>query len=122
MGKPSDEAPEAITEVRRNALGQLVKGSPSNNPGGFTKDQKAARELLNAALDTDEMRAAFLAGYREQLERGNPLILVDYANRKLGKPAEAVTIDAKVVGSDAARPLTTETLLALAEGLKPKPP
>lgn len=98
--------------------GGFKKGA-SGNPGGQTAEQKAARDLLNAALDTDEMRNAFLEGYTKQLKQGNALILVDYANRRLGKPAETVNVAASVTKDEAAVPLTTEMLIDIATKERP---
>lgn len=95
------------------------KAGASGNAGGMTAEQKAARDLLNTELDSDEMRDAFVKGYKAQLEKGNALILVDYANRKLGKPVERV--EASFSSENPAEPLTTEALLELATKLQPKP-
>jgi hypothetical protein len=95
------------------------RGGPSPNPGGQTKEQVAARELLDMRLDAEEYREAFLAGYLAALQDKNPAILKDYADRKLGKPVERLDVAHSGAVENPARPLTTEQLVAIASQAKP---
>lgn len=97
------------------------RGGPSPNPGGQTAAQKAARDLLDMRLDEEEYREAFLDGYLKQLEEGNPAILKDYADRKLGKPVERLDVAHSGSVENPAKPLTTEDLLTIAKSAQPKP-
>lgn len=94
--------------------GGFKKGQ-SGNPGGLTKEARAARDLLTADLSSEEMRVAWRAGYAKALSEGNALILADYLNRTLGKPVESVSIEANVNNENPAAPLTTEQLVAIAQ-------
>jgi hypothetical protein len=99
-----------------NGVGGFKKGQ-SGNPGGLTREARAFRDLMNADLETDDMRTAWREGYRKAMQEGNHFVLVDYANRKLGKPAE--TVNMNTTSENPAAPLTTEQLLEIAKAVKP---
>lgn len=111
----------AETPKRKPGNPNWKRGGPSPNPGGQTKEQVADRALLEARLDTEEYREAFLAGYLKQLQDGNPAILKDYADRKLGKPVERLDVAHSGSVENPAKPLTTEDLIAVAKASQPKP-
>ena len=71
--------------------GRIKKGE-TRNPGGMTKEQRAARDLLNADLRKPGMYKAWLVAYQAQLEEGNVVILKDYADRIGGKVKEHVEL------------------------------
>ncbi len=64
----------------------------SHNPGGLTREARAARELLRATLNSTEMLMAWKKAYLNQLIAENGLIIKDYADRIGGKPKESVEI------------------------------
>lgn len=86
-------------------------GDPSPNPSGVTKADKAARDLLRAALHSETYRDAWKKSYLRQLEEGNPLILKDYADRVGGKAVDRVEVTAV---ERPLAPMTSEELIALA--------
>ncbi len=83
-------ASKEVSEVERNALGQVVRGTP--NPGGLTAIERAARDAIRQALAAPDMQQAWRAGYLAQLIEQNPLILKDYADRVGGRPKERVEL------------------------------
>lgn len=92
-----------------------IKPGENRNPGGMTKEQRAARDLLNADLRSPEMHSAWKKSYLAALEDGNALILKDYADRIGGKVKESIELsedpDAPV---NPLRALTVEELKAVA--------
>ncbi len=68
-------------------IGPIKKGE-ARNPGGLTKEARAARDLAQADLRDPEMRAAWKKGYLSQLQQENPIILKDWIDRVGGKPKE----------------------------------
>lgn len=60
------------------------------NPGGMTREARAYRDLMRAALCTPEMMKAWKTAYLNQIIAENPFVLRDYADRIGGKPKETV--------------------------------
>ncbi len=98
-----------------------IKPGETRNPGGMTKEQREARDLLNADLRSPEMRDAWRASYLAALQDGNALILKDYADRVGGKPKESLELsedpDAPV---NPLRSLSVEDLQAIARAQREK--
>lgn len=94
--------------------GRIQKGE-TRNPGGMTKEQREARDLLNADLRKPEVYKEWLLSYRSMLKAENAVILVDYANRVGGKPKEHVEVtgDADDPVVAAVRDMTKAEMLAL---------
>ena len=55
----------------------MVKGGPSVNPSGMTKEQKEARDALSLWLFGAEMREEGKQAYRRCLAADNPAIVKD---------------------------------------------
>lgn len=79
-----------MDSVERDEKGRVKGGAL--NPGGMTAEQKAFRALMQADLSTDEMRQTWKTAYRQAMADGNAPVLLDYANRMLGKPKERVEL------------------------------
>jgi hypothetical protein len=93
-----------VATVERDAKGRVRGGAL--NPGGLTKEQREARDLMNAALFDEPTRKAWKAGYLQALAEANPIILKDYADRTLGKPTERI-----LHGEDPENPFDTTPAL-----------
>lgn len=106
MGRPKGLGPTP---------GSWKKGQ-SGNPHGVTSEQKLAAQTLAMRLDAPEYREAFLTAYLMRLKEGNQPILIDYANRKLGKAPEIL----EVREDRPAASLTVEQLLAIARATEPQ--
>lgn len=92
------------------------KKGQSGNPGGMTPEQAEAKRVLAKWLGGPEMSKAFKDAYRNALDSGNATIIVDYANRLMGKVKEEVELS-----ESEERPFkgaAIEKLLALADALK----
>ncbi len=89
-----------------------IKAGETRNPGGMSKEQRAARDLFNTDLSKPARYRTFLQAYDEQLALGNPAILLDYANRVGGKVKESLEIE-DVTPKDSTPPLTNEERRAL---------
>lgn len=72
--------------------GRIKKGE-TRNPGGMTKEQRAARELIKAVLLTPERDEKWLTAYETALLERVPAIVLDYTYRRLGKPPETVNVN-----------------------------
>ncbi len=99
------------------------KEGNSHNPGGMTRETRAARELLRTALTSGPFSAAWKQAYLNQLIAENAIILKDYADRIGGKPKETVEVTGEVnlVMSelvDRVRGMTDDQILALANSDK----
>lgn len=94
------------------ATGRIQKGE-TRNPGGMTKEQRAARDLFNTDLTKPARYRRFLAAYDKALDDGNPVILKDYADRVGGKVKEAIEFEDKTPNRDASPPLTNDERRAL---------
>lgn len=102
--------------------GGFQKGQ-SGNPAGLTKEAKAARAVLRLELEGEEARAEFLLAYRQAIRDGNVQILIDYANRVMGKPKEALEVsgpDGSAVSLDAFRGITPDELRQMIFATDPK--
>lgn len=86
------------------------KPGQSGNPGGMTKEARAARELFLRQFD--EMEPEWREAYKALLTERCPQIVLDYTYRKLGKPVERV---ADATGApDVNGVLTEEQILEVA--------
>jgi hypothetical protein len=96
--------------VARDALGRVKGGAL--NPGGLTKEARAARDLFNKDLANPARYRKFLVAYDEQLEAGNAVILKDYADRVGGKVKESIDFN-DVTPQDTTPPLSNDERRAL---------
>lgn len=85
-----------------------IKPGENRNPGGMTKEQRAARDLLNADLRSPTMYAAWKLNYLAALTDGNALILKDYADRVGGKVKEHIELS-----EDPDAPVSNHSALSL---------
>lgn len=86
--------------------GPIQKGE-TRNPGGMSKEQRAARDLFNRDLSHPTRYRKFLEAYDAQIEAGNPVILKDYADRVGGKVKELIEVN-DVTERDTTPPLTND--------------
>lgn len=70
----------------------MVKGGPSTNPSGLSKEQRAAREALRLWLESEGTTARGKAAYLKALDDGNPAIIKDWADRTMGKVKEMLEL------------------------------
>ena len=70
----------------------MMKGAPSVNPSGMTKEQKEARDALTLWLSGTEMREEGKQAYRRCLAADNPAIVKDFMDRTLGKVKEMLEL------------------------------
>lgn len=66
------------------------KPGQSGNPGGLTPEQRKHRDLVRQMLMAPELTEAWREGYLKALTDGDGTILVDFANRVLGKPKDVI--------------------------------
>lgn len=102
--------------LRLSRPGTFQPGNRAN-PGGMTAEQRRARDLLNAELNTDDMRKRWVVAYSKAIDDGVAPILIDYCNRILGKPKEAIELSGKD-GDDIRVASSREERLALLTALK----
>ena len=102
------------TEIQRDALGRIVKGSGAINAGGLTPEARMVRDGMLAWIGSPEMQAAFKSSYKGLLEEQNPIITKDCAERLMGKVKDIVEHQ----GDAPMRltMLTREEILAIAKG------
>jgi hypothetical protein len=86
----------------------FVKGQ-SGNPSGLTKEQADARARIRDLMQAGENVEAFWRAYKAAGEEGNATILVDWANRLMGKVKDESEVTINRPLSDA----ETEDLKAL---------
>ncbi len=93
---------------------QFKKGTVGN-PGGFTAEERQARDAIRKALMAPDMMREGLAAYRRLLEADNPMIAKDFMDRLAGKPREHIELsqdpDAPL---NPLAPLTLDELKAVA--------
>lgn len=112
MGKQQNKALKPVT---RAADGKLLGGTP--NPGGITKEQRAARDALNLWLCAEPQMEKGRAAYLRCLEDGNPVIVKDYMDRVAGKVKDVVEHQGE--GPNLLADVTREVILKLAAGGNP---
>jgi hypothetical protein len=78
--KPTKQGPEAT----RFTPGQ------SGNPGGLTKEERSARDVLRKALSEPATLKLGLDAYKQLLLDCNPIIVKDFMDRVAGKPTQPV--------------------------------
>lgn len=96
-------------------MAKFQKGQ-SGNPGGMTAHEAESRRLLKLWLGGPETRAKFQKAYWAALDDGNPAVVVDCANRLMGKVKDELELS-----ESEDRPLrdaAISKLLALADSLK----
>ena len=108
MGKQESKPLKA---VQRDADGKLKSGTP--NPGGLTKEQRAARDALNRWLCEEPQLVRGKEAYLRLLDEGNPVIVKDFMDRVAGKAKEHVEVSGGE-GVAGITVLTREELLAVA--------
>jgi hypothetical protein len=81
----------------------------SGNPGGGTVEQAEAKRILALKLTDKANVEAFWAAYKAAGEEGNATILVDWANRLMGKVKDESEVTINRPLSDA----ETDSLKAL---------
>jgi hypothetical protein len=94
----------------------FTKGK-SGNPSGLTKEQAEAKRVMALWIGSEKTRGLFQAAYTKALEDGNATIILDCANRLMGKVKDELEL-----GESEERPLkglAVEKLLAIADALKP---
>lgn len=97
--------------------GGFKKGC-KGNPGGLTKEQRAARDELRAALAKDGARIH--AALMRLVDNDNPAAVV-YAHTALhGKEPMALDVEHSGSVENPAKPLTTEMLVDIANAAKAK--
>ena len=80
-----------LAPVVRDDKARVVTGSL--NPGGLTKEQRAARDALNQWLCDEPQMKLGKESYRLLLMTGNPVIVKDFMDRIAGKVKESVALD-----------------------------
>ena len=72
------------------------KKGQSGNPGGICKREAQERDAARKLLLTEERDVRWRDAYDAEIEKGNSVILVDYGNRRLGKPVDLLAeVDAE---------------------------
>lgn len=103
-----------LAPVVRDDKARVVTGSL--NPGGITKEQRAARDALNKWLCAAPQMEMGKAAYTQLLQEGNPVIVKDFMDRVAGKVKETLNVQ-----DDRERPfagMSPEALLAALRGEK----
>lgn len=114
MGKQQSKP---LKPVERNADGSVKAGTP--NPGGITKEQRAARDALNRWLCESPQVEAGKTAYLTLLKGNgdtppNPVIVKDFMDRVAGKVKERLELS-----EDEERPLiglTVDRIIAELRG------
>lgn len=86
------------------------------NPSGLSRAQAEGKRRLMVWLRSPEMEARFQRAYAAALDDGNPAVVVDCANRLMGKVKEEVELSES--DERPLKSLAIEKLLALADSLK----
>lgn len=105
-----------LTPVERDRQGRITRGSP--NPGGITKEQRQARDALNAWLIEPNQMEAGKEAYKRCLAADNPVIVKDFMDRVAGKVKEH--IEHEGLPSSILAGLTATQILAIARGEVPE--
>lgn len=95
--------------------GGAVKGE-RRNPSGLSKEQAEARRILSVKLTEPASVERFWLAYQAAAEGGNATILIDYANRLMGKVKEEIEVTD--TGNRELRDVAISKLLKLADELK----
>lgn len=97
-----------LAPVERDEKGRVKGGAL--NPGGFTAEEREARDALRKWLSGDEMRTAGKDAYAKALREGNAAIIKDWADRMFGKVKEHLELS-----EDPDAPLNPHTQVTIEE-------
>ncbi len=95
------------------------KTGQKGNPGGFTREQRAARDIVQSYLVSSETLSKGLDAYVRLINADNPLIVKDFMDRVAGKVKENIELagDVNVVLSELherIKTMTDDQILAMA--------
>lgn len=79
-----------LAPVERDEKGRVKGGAL--NPGGMTADERQKRAVLNLWLEEEVPTEKGKAAYLKALDDGNASVILDWANRRLGKVKERVEL------------------------------